>query len=192
MNAAEQCVRASDVAEGQILRQYALVELSLHPEICQDGLDLRAEEKCFAVPVVVERFDTEAIASHKEAPLSRIPNGKSKHAAQILNTVGAVFLIQVDDGFSVALRTIAVTAIFQINSQLSMVVDLAVEDNPDIRVFIRNRLMPSLEIDDAQPAHGQANIPFHKETIVIRSPMHDLLVHPGQRAALCPLLRIGM
>src|SRR5207245_3780309 len=76
LNVDEHCVRASDVAEGQILRQYALVELSLHPEICQDGLDLRAEEKCFAVPVVVERFDTEAIASHKEAPLSRIPNGK--------------------------------------------------------------------------------------------------------------------
>src|SRR5438128_2453790 len=110
----------------------------------QDGLNLRAEEKCLSVPVIVEGFDTETIASRKQTPVSPVPDCEGEHTAQILHAISPVLLIQVDNGFGVALCAIAVTATFEIPPQLLVVVNLAVEDNPGILVFVRNGLMPSL------------------------------------------------
>ena len=60
-----------------------------------------------------------------------------------------------DDGFGVARCPEGVAALFELAPQLAVVVDLAVEHHPDGAVFVANRLLAGLEVDDAQPAHAE-------------------------------------
>ena len=64
-----------------------------------------------------------------------------------------------------------------------MIVDLAVKDQRDRIILIRDRLMTRLHINDAQPAHGHADIGRMKETGVIGPPMNNLAVHFLKKAA---------
>src|SRR6478736_7920416 len=73
-----------------------------------------------------------------------------------------------------------------------MVVNLSVVDNPKILVFICNRLLTSLYINNAETAHGYPNISFHEKPIIVRSAMHNLPVHRQQRFTLHLLLGIGI
>ena len=75
-------------------------------------------------------------------------------------------------------------ACLQIFSQFGMVIDLAVENNPDIAILIRQRLMAALYVNDAQPAHGEADILFDEESLVVRPAMDDAAVHLGEHIAL--------
>ena len=75
---------------------------------------------------------------------------------------------------------------FEISTQLLMVVDFAVKDDPDVFVFVGQGLMPGLEVDDAKPAHGKADASFHEETAIIRTAMNDLIIHGSQAFALNP------
>ena len=65
-------------------------------------------------------------------------------------------------------------------SQLRMVVDLAVENDPDILIFIRQRLMTTLDVNNAEASHGQADVLFHEKPFIIRPAMHDAAVHAGE------------
>ena len=73
-----------------------------------------------------------------------------------------------------------------------MVVNLSVIDDPDAFVFIGDRLMPGADVDNAQPPHGESDILFHQETAVVRSAMHDLLIHRGEHVRTDAPVSIGM
>jgi hypothetical protein len=83
------------------------------------------------------------------------------------DTVAAIFLIQVNDGFGIALRAVLVTTRSHLLPELGVVVDFAVEDDPDGFVLIADWLVTGRKIDDAQPAHAKPNRPVDIEPIVI-------------------------
>ena len=60
-----------------------------------------------------------------------------------------------DDRFGVAVRAEAVAARFEVGPQLAVVVDFAVEGDPDRLVFVRQRLPTGGEVDNRQPAKTQ-------------------------------------
>src|ERR1035441_10871341 len=153
------------VTEGQIFRQRATVELGRDSGIGEHGLDLRAEKKHAPVPSVVEGLDAETISRSEKHTLATIPDCKGKHAAQMLDAIAAIFLIEVDDGFGIAVGAIAVSAGLKRGAQLGMVVDFSVEDDPNILVLVGERLVPGLDVNDAQPPHGQADIFFDEKTV---------------------------
>src|SRR5438876_5601418 len=97
-----------------------------------------------------------------------------------------------DDGFGIALSAVAMTASFQPGTQLTMVVDFPVVNNPQILVFIRDRLLPGLHVNDAEPPHSQTDIFLDEKTFIVWSAMHDLVVHPDQCVALHRLPDIGI
>ena len=88
-----------------------------------------------------------------------------------------------DDGLGIALRAITVAAGFEIRAQLLVVVDFAVVNNPEVLVLVRDWLVPCLDVDNAQSAHGQSNVALHKEPVIIRTTVHDLRIHIRQRVA---------
>src|ERR1019366_2767788 len=96
---------SGNVTEGQIFRQRATVELGRDSGIGEDGLDL------------------ETISRSEKHTLATIPDCKGKHAAQMLDAIAAIFLIEVDDGFGIAVGAIAVSAGLKRGAQLGMVVD---------------------------------------------------------------------
>jgi hypothetical protein len=47
-------------------------------------------------------------------------------------------------------------ACLELAPQVAVVVDLAVEDDPDGAILVADRLLAVVEIDDAQPPHAEA------------------------------------
>jgi hypothetical protein len=64
-----------------------------------------------------------------------------------------------------------------------VVVNLAIENDPDCSTLVGRRLLARLKVDDAQAAHGQPDVLRDVEAIVIGSSMHDLTVHGLKRRA---------
>ena len=79
----------------------------------------------------------------------------------------------------------------QPDSQLCMVINLTVEYDPDVLIFVGQRLMTTLDVDDAETPHGQANIFLDEEAFVIRPAVHDAAVHARQHVALDVPVAIG-
>ena len=109
----------------------------------------------------------------------------------MLHAIPAVFLVEVDDGFRVAARAIAVPLRLQPSSQFFMVINLAIENDPDILVLVGQRLMAALDVNDAQTPHGEADILLNEETLVVGPSMHDSSVHAGQDVTLDVPVAIG-
>ena len=51
----------------------------------------------------------------------------------------------------------------ELAADLRVIVDFAVEDDPDRSVFVRERLVPGGEIHDAQPAMAEARMVVDKD-----------------------------
>jgi hypothetical protein len=61
-----------------------------------------------------------------------------------------------------------------------VVIDFSVEDDPNITIFIGQRLVTTLDVYDTQSAHGQTDILFDEESLIVRPAMGDAPVHAGQ------------
>ena len=121
----------------------------------RSGLQLRAETEPSAALGVVERLDAQAVAREQELPLPRVPEREGEHAAQPLDAARPELLVEVHDDLGVGRRREAVAARHELAPQLAVVVDLAVEDDPDRAVLVGDRLLAGLEVDDGQPAHAE-------------------------------------
>src|SRR3979490_2836026 len=102
---------------------------------------------------IVKRLDSQAVAGSKEFARSSVPNDECEHSPEMLNTIASVLFVQMDDGFGVAAGAILGAARDQIATQFLVVIDFAVVNNPNISVFIADRLVPALHVNDAEPAH---------------------------------------
>jgi hypothetical protein len=65
-----------------------------------------------------------------------------------------------------------------------VVVDFAVEDDPDASVFITDGLVTGVNVDDAEAAHCQSDILLGKQAIVVWPTMDDLFIHRHQHVAI--------
>ena len=156
------------------------IERARHPPELQDRLQLGGKQQ-FAVELrVVERLDTEAVADQQHLTPPRVPDRDREHAAQAIHEIGAVVLVEVHDGFRVAGRAEDVPATLEVAPQRAVVVDFAVEDHPHRAVFVRHRLMPAVEINDAQTAHAQPHAAVHVEAFVVRPAVRHRAAHGAQ------------
>ena len=81
------------------------------------------------------------------------------------------------DRLAIALRAEAMTASAQLVAQLTVVVDFSIEDEGDRLVFVGERLIATGDINDAQTAHGQADIAVDEVAGAIRTAMPQPVVH---------------
>jgi hypothetical protein len=59
-----------------------------------------------------------------------------------------------DDHFRIGIRGKAMSVRFESLSQRLKIVDLAIEDHPGGSIFVAQRLMACVQIDDAQSPHS--------------------------------------
>src|SRR5437867_11546649 len=85
-----------------------------------------------------------------------------------------------EDRFRVASSPVAVPLRLKLWSEGRMVINLAVEDDPDRLVLVRHRLVAASHIHDRQPPMSQPARPFHPEPLVVRPPMAQGITHPRQ------------
>src|SRR5437016_14471187 len=75
-------------------------------------------------------------------------------------------------------------ASFELFPQLSIVVNLAIENDPRRSIRIMDRLMAALQIDNREAAHREADAGAKIKSVVIRSSMADRVVHAGEQFAV--------
>src|SRR5712691_5049390 len=75
-------------------------------------------------------------------------------------------------------------ALLQLGADVCEVVDLAVEGDPHVSVFVRQRLRARFEIDDAQPAMAESDPAVHVETVAVRPAMREHPRHRGEAVAI--------
>ena len=69
-------------------------------------------------------------------------------------------------------------------AQLAEVVDLAVEDDPDVPSSLAIGCRPRVEVDDRQPALPEADAGRDVDALTVGTAMHDRAAHPVDERAL--------
>ena len=129
----------------------------------------------------VQRLDAEPVAGEEQRLRRGVPDGEREHAAQPSYAIGALVLVEMEDGLGVALSGELVSPCNQPTPELAIVVDLAVEDDDLRPIFVENRLSPASQIDDAEPAHPEAHGALQVDALVVWPPMRDRPAHPPNR-----------
>ena len=99
---------------GKIVRQCLVIYFRLNRASFQKGFDLGREIEGAVVSLrIVKRLHTQAIARDEELAFRVVPNRKSEHAAEMIETVFAVFLIKMKNRLGVAMSIVLMTMRFQ-------------------------------------------------------------------------------
>src|SRR3569833_3415600 len=79
--------------------------------------------------------------------------------------------------FGIAVRRKAMPLCNELPAQILVIVDLAIENDPDRAIFVGYRLVPARKIDDAEPAHADGALPIDVDALIVRTSMTDLSAH---------------
>src|SRR5262249_16692527 len=93
---------------------------------------------------------------------------------------------EVDDRFSVRRTAIAVAALFQHRAQFGVVVDLAVEGDPDRIVFVGHGLAAPAQIDYGQSSMPKPDRTVYQDTGVVRAAMGERIPHRDEPRLVHP------
>src|SRR5438477_12838238 len=145
--------------------------------MAEGRLQLRSKYQERAICVVVQRLLTHSIPSYYERISLPIPDRKSKHPAQILDTILAILLIQMNEAFGIGSGIECVAFGEQILSDLLKIIDLTVQYDPDGLIFIVDRLVTSLEIYDTQPPHAECHMVHQHHAFIVRPSVLDAVTH---------------
>ena len=119
--------------------------------------------------MIVKRFDAEPVTRTKQAFVEDVIEGETPHAVQVLHTILTPGRVCVENGFRVRLRSENESLLRQFLAEFNVVVDLAVEDDPDALIGIGHRLVSGGgEINDTQapPAQSQVGVFAKKRTVI--------------------------
>src|SRR5262249_2995921 len=130
------------------------------------------------------------IADEDERLARAVPQRDREHAPQVLDEVGSVLLVEMDNDLGVGIRGEPVSPRLETGPQIPVVVDLAVEHDPDRAVLVGQRLMTADQVDDAEAAHPEANRAVGVDTLVVWSPVDDRLAHRPDSARFDGLVAV--
>jgi hypothetical protein len=93
---------------------------------------------------------------------------------------GSFFLEEVNEHLGVASSLETVTPPLERGAQVSMIVDLPVEYDGDCSVFVSKGLVPTRNIDDAEPPHPEGNAWGDEESFVVWATVANRVTHAAQ------------
>ena len=131
---------------------------------------------------VKQRLLAEPIARQQHAASVQVADRERKHAVEPLDARVAVFLVGVDDRFGVGVRPEPVSARLEIAPQLEVVVDFAVEHDPDRPVFVGHRLLAAGAVDDGQAAVAKREPGRVMNSAAVRTAMVQAVGHRADGA----------
>ena len=136
------------------------VELTLRQRV-----ELGREGELAGDVAVVERLDPEAVAREHEAPFACVPHRDREHPAQPLPQLRTPLLVAVREHLGVAARVESMSRALELVHQLAVVVDLAVLDDDDRAVLVRDRLVAAGQVDDRKPPRGDPDRPVEMRAL---------------------------
>ena len=99
----------------------------------------------------------------------------------MLYAIVSVLFVQMDNGFSVAVGTVAVATRLKLPAKLGVIVDFAVEDDPDGTSFVAYWLMTAGDVNDAQAAHADGDAAIGINALIIGTAVHHHSAHLAHR-----------
>ena len=105
-----------------------------------------------------QRLDADRVAGEDEALIELVPDRDRIHALEPYPSVVAPAQIGGEDRLRIAVIGLEGVAALQLAPELGMVEDLAVEDDRMPTVGAQDRLVAAFDIDDAEPAHAEAEV----------------------------------
>src|SRR5687767_11963816 len=130
--------------------------------MAEQRLQLRAEEQTTGALAVEERLLSEPVPDQQGALPAGVPDAEGEHALQLGRALVSQLLVKVEDRFGVRVRAEAVSLRFEAWSQRGVVVDLAVEDDPQRAVLVGHGLLAAFEVDDRQSLHADRGAIVHE------------------------------
>jgi hypothetical protein len=86
----------------------------------------------------------------------------------------------VREHLGVALRPEAVARGLELAAELAVVVELAVLDDGDAPVLVRQGLVAGLEVDDREPSRGEPDGPVEGHAVAIRPAVDERRAHRAE------------
>src|SRR5215216_917071 len=143
----------------------------------EDGFDFRSEDEQAINNRVVKRVDAEMIAGQKEPPVIAVVNDKGKLAIDLVEEVDAMLLVQMKQDFDVRFGPEAMAFLDQYFLQLGVIEDLAVAHQNYRAVFVVERLVTTLQIDNAQTPEPQPYMMIRKISGRVGATMDQFVRH---------------
>ncbi len=104
-----------------------------------------------------------AIPGQKQALLGFIVETERKHAVQSGETIDTPDTVGGQNDLCITRRLEPMAGLLQLTTNFPIVVNLPVEDNAEIALFIHHRLMTARrEVDDRESPMGQGNAPIRR------------------------------
>jgi len=100
-------------------------------DACEDGFDFGGEKESPAIIEIIEGFDSEAVAAAEEGLFFCVPECKGPHAIEARNEVLSPIFVGFEDDFGIAGSEEGESGVAEFVLQFDIVVDFAVEDNPE-------------------------------------------------------------
>ncbi len=173
--------RGGHVEVGQEVIEPGRREPPLDARVAQETLELRAPEELPPGDGEEELLHPHPVPRQDEPPPGPVPDGDREHPAQLLDAARSVLLVGVNDDLGVGAGAEPMPALLQVLAQLLEVVDLPVEGHPRRLVLVGDRLAAGGQVDDLEPAHGEAHPPgLDVEAVLVRPAMGDDAVHLGE------------
>src|ERR1700741_1377510 len=107
----------------------------------------------------------------------RIPCGDSKHSIPLIDRIRSGFSQSSQNTLGVGMSFKRVTIFCQSFLNISVVINLAVKDHSQTTALFPHRLVPALEINNAQAAHAKRKSVFSPVSFVVRTTMNDGSTH---------------
>ena len=191
MDALEEGAAAREGSCAELLRQLRLVCFGGDETASEDGFDFGSEEQPPVDESPVERLHAETIAREEQPPARGVPDGEREHAPKPIDTGITPLLVGMDDGLGVGAGSIAMARLLEFLADGGVVVDLAVEHDPDRLVFVGERLMTGCQVHDAQPSVADRCLLIRKQPGIVRAPVGEQVAHISHARALVGMETIG-
>ena len=176
---AEDRQRPGNGVEGEERVERVEVDLAARQRPQLGGeLDLAADV------AVVERLDPVRVAREHEPAALRVPERDGEHAAQPLGEALAVLLVQVDEHLGVAARREPMPGPLELEAELAVVVELAVLDDRDPAVLVRDRLVARREVDDREAPGSEPDAALDVRAVRVRPALDEGCAHRREPAGV--------
>src|SRR5579875_1432129 len=143
----------------------------------ENHFDFRAENQAIASDRVMYGLDPQPVPGKQKCLFTFVEDGKRKHPPQLVDTIRAVLLVQMNYNFGIRVGVKTMAERFKLPPQSGKIINLAVEDDPDSSILVMHRLTPPPHVNDAKPAHPDSCKTVRINTFIVRATMHHSLTH---------------
>ena len=177
----EDRARRQCVAEAEEIVDAVFIKIEAMIRKLAQRRDLRRESQAAVLLGEEQRLDADRVARERQALGMLVPDRDRIHALEREPGIVAPTQISREDRLGIAMVRLELIAALQFAPERGMIDDLAVEHDRVAAVGAEDRLVPALDVDDAEPAHAEAEITVGEIAGVIGTAMEQPVALAGNR-----------